>query len=388
MLLGNEHAKQELEKKVDDFDDEAYWQAHSDSPQVIAAANRDKVPRRKGNLRDLLNGSTNSAPEESPRTSNANKLDNPFKSLPSPGPSAESSSSPPQPSSTPHTRFSGLLYARQLSETVPSFLSRLPPSTTSPSTIGSWLWIENPNTPLRSSTPNADIAAFRTRGREHLEAFLHTRARLEEEKQDHVTTTATTRDLINAEREVLEQKLRRLARDSGITGGKWLIFVYKDKLDEKWGKVATATAEGSLGCAAKVATSSSIDSTADDPEDGHGNVGAENPTEREKDEDPHATRLICIYTHDCEDVADIKRVLLRLREIGAFNGGEPGRGQRRHPIHYKCDAWTHLELKRGNHYGLKASMYSSGDLLGEGNRARRGNGKGRGSRSGSGRRGR
>ena len=35
-------------------------------------------------------------------------------------------------------------------------------------------------------------------------------------------------------------------------------------------------------------------------------------------------------------------------------------------IYYKCDAYTYLEINSGNEYKLKASMYSSKDLLKEG----------------------
>ena len=35
-------------------------------------------------------------------------------------------------------------------------------------------------------------------------------------------------------------------------------------------------------------------------------------------------------------------------------------------IYYKADAYTYLELNSGNEYGLKASMFSSREILGEG----------------------
>jgi len=43
-----------------------------------------------------------------------------------------------------------------------------------------------------------------------------------------------------------------IAVASGVTGGKWLIFVHKSTIDEVWGKIAKATLEGKLGTASKV----------------------------------------------------------------------------------------------------------------------------------------
>jgi hypothetical protein len=33
------------------------------------------------------------------------------------------------------------------------------------------------------------------------------------------------------------------------------------------------------------------------------------------------------------------------------------------PIYYKCDAFTYLDITSKNEYGLKASMFSSRDVL-------------------------
>jgi len=43
-----------------------------------------------------------------------------------------------------------------------------------------------------------------------------------------------------------------IAVASGVTGGKWLIFVHKSTIDEVWAKIAKATVEGKLGTASKV----------------------------------------------------------------------------------------------------------------------------------------
>jgi hypothetical protein len=125
-------------------------------------------------------------------------------------------------------------------------------------------------------------------------------------------------------------------------------------VDAVWAVVAKATAQGELGTAAKVA-----------PDEG----------------DDRRPRVICIYTPDFTDLDDVTRVLRKMKDLGLVDT----RGK---PIYYKCgmgfpvsvsrilwytehhkltpentDAYTYLQLNSGNHYDIKASMYSSTDLL-------------------------
>jgi Domain of unknown function (DUF1917) len=120
-----------------------------------------------------------------------------------------------------------------------------------------------------------------------------------------------------------------LAKSKGMTNGKWMLFPSSDMVDEMWRKVAKATLEGTLGCAAKVAT--------DD--------GSEN------------RRLICVYTEDFTDEEDVRKVLDKMRELH-LTKAEQG-------IYYKCDAYTYLNIMSGNDYKLRASMYSSKEMLKE-----------------------
>ena len=116
-----------------------------------------------------------------------------------------------------------------------------------------------------------------------------------------------------------------------------MLFPSLSEVNHTWSLIATATIAGELGHAAKVAT----------------NDGTQN------------SRLICVYTPDFSDKKDVKRVLERLCEMGlcTSNGAMASEGR---AIYYKADAWTYLELNSGNEYGLKASMFSSREVLGEG----------------------
>lgn len=78
--------------------------------------------------------------------------------------------------------------------------------------------------------------------------------------------------------------------------GKWLIFVDSKDVDEVWLKIREATEAGKLGDSAKVATAKS------------------NPLaggSRDK--------VICVYTYDWMDEADVKRIREQLRGIGITN---------------------------------------------------------------------
>lgn len=74
--------------------------------------------------------------------------------------------------------------------------------------------------------------------------------------------------------------------------GKWLIFAPLDRLDKLWETIAKDTEAGRLGVQAKV-------KTAD-----------HRAFERDN------TRVICVYTRDWRDKADVFRVRDRLRELG------------------------------------------------------------------------
>jgi hypothetical protein len=82
-----------------------------------------------------------------------------------------------------------------------------------------------------------------------------------------------------------------------------MLFCEPSDLNPIWATVAHATANNELGIAAKVA-----------PKPG--------------DTDSRQDRLICVYTRDFHDKADINRVLARLRELKLIE-------TRGRPIYYK-----------------------------------------------------
>ena len=88
--------------------------------------------------------------------------------------------------------------------------------------------------------------------------------------------------------------------------GKWLVFLRPSEADDLWLKIKDAVERGQLGSEAKVSTNS-----------------------------PHSVRfnpnvqVICVYTYDYDDRADVMRVRDRLRELGVT-----------WPISYKADEDT------------------------------------------------
>ncbi|GAQ46598.1 hypothetical protein AtubIFM55763_001928 [Aspergillus tubingensis] len=221
-------------------------------------------------------------------------------------------------------------------EPISSFLARLRPSSTlSTSPTGSWIY----TTSYSYEQPQADIKKLVAEGTKalhaHEEAIAQVRAEHAKKPKKTQTPAALTRELTK-HRVDLEREIFALAKETNVVSGKWLLFVSAEKVDEVWGVVAEATAKGELGFGAKVATAAAADV-----------AGGERGSNK--------TRLICIYTKDYEDRADVERVLRKMAALELVD--LDGR-----PIYYKCDAYTHLDIKGGNVWGLRASMYSSRDF--------------------------
>ena len=75
--------------------------------------------------------------------------------------------------------------------------------------------------------------------------------------------------------------------------GKWLVFVDRNEVDAIWAAIKQATEAGQLGGSAKVATAKP-------------NPYATDPN----------TKVICVYTYDWTDEADVRRILNELRALG------------------------------------------------------------------------
>jgi len=106
-------------------------------------------------------------------------------------------------------------------------------------------------------------------------------------------------------------------------GGKWLVFVPPDAVDEVWSRIKRTTEEGRLGGASKVATA------------------RPNPHARSK------AKVICVYTYDWKDEDDVRRVREELRKLGIVD-----------KIFYKTDEDT----RRGRYGGAgegPVSKYTS-----------------------------
>ncbi|KAB8346308.1 hypothetical protein FH972_023352 [Carpinus fangiana] len=210
-----------------------------------------------------------------------------------------------------HNPLEGDKSAWQLNETIDIFLKRLPPSTAL--NIGPWIWMPNPRSPPKAQEPDND--AFIDAGDRLLANFLAENG-----------GKAPTGRGVKAKVQKLESELKQTAKRYNVASGKWMLFPSEGQVDRVWKTVCDAMLRSNLGNMAKVATK-------DETKDG---------------------RLVCIYTYDFENEADVKRVCTQLKLLGLI----PDKG-----IYYKADAWTLLDLGSKNDYGIKASIYGSRDML-------------------------
>ncbi|KAE8154005.1 DUF1917-domain-containing protein [Aspergillus avenaceus] len=187
---------------------------------------------------------------------------------------------------------------------------------------GPWVYVLSPGV----ASEEGDVARLVRSGTKVLRRFTEQKVELEREHDASGAKTkiGLARKLtplrLGAEREILGR-----AREAGVVRGKWMVFLGEDEVDEAWGSVVRETLDGRLGVAAKVGTQ-----------------GKE--------------RLLAVYTRDFGDVDDVRRVVGRLVEMGLVD-------RKGKPVYYKCDAYTYLEILGGNSYGIKASMFSSRDVL-------------------------
>jgi hypothetical protein len=312
--LGDDDLKAEYEERAASFDPTAFWESHEHDLQRIAEAGRQRsqVKNDRNEYRQTIfkDGLIK------------NEQHGPQKKLP---PQVAPADTPMEPDATPHKPYNpweGDEMAKQLDETLDTFLSRLPPSTTTV-TSGPWIWIANPFFSQRRL--QSDIAGFKTSGNELLQQYMHRKANFEAQNPGRPPSSITR--MLNADREWLERSIIDLAKSKGLTDGKWMLFPSAHMVDDIWRRVAKATLDGTLGYAAKVAT--------------------DNGSDRQ--------RLICVYTEDFADEKDVQRVLDKMQELNLIKG-EQG-------IYYKCDAYTYLDIMSGNDYKLQASMYSSKEML-------------------------
>ncbi|ODM16995.1 hypothetical protein SI65_07394 [Aspergillus cristatus] len=221
--------------------------------------------------------------------------------------------------------------ARGRNEPVPEFLARLPPSTTKEESIGPWIFVSEPDRRKGvDQEEEEDLASFVAKGTELLREFEEKKSKLEEEHdRSGAKSKAPLTRKLNVHRRALEEDIFALARENGVISGKWMLFPSVGRVDAVWKAVVEATVDGELGDGAKVAT----------------------------DAGDRRARGMMIYTKDYEDIEDVRRVLGKLVELELVNT------EQRMGIYYKADAFTYLRILGDNPYGLKASLYSSKDVL-------------------------
>ncbi len=331
--------KSGYEIRNSEFDPARFWRGQHRSLQWIAEQNREAAEARAARVkhhRDRVNAAQKKIEhDDSVETGPPHAIgvlsgkEHVDMDLP---PSRQEPS--PSPPTELHNPYEGDPMAKQLHETLFSFLSRLPPSTT-PLSTGPWIRMANPHRPTdRQDQGKHDIAGLKQEGHRLLENFSAQRRQLEARHPEKPAGTITR--MMRAARDLLEEDIVKLARLKNVKEGKWMLFPSPQNVDEVWAKVAKATWEGELGVGAKVATKK---------DDGD-------------DEKSERSRLVCVYTRDFEDRADVARVLKKLVVLKLV-GGEQG-------IFYKCDAYTYLDVMGGNEWKLKASMYGSREMLKDG----------------------
>lgn len=126
-------------------------------------------------------------------------------------------------------------------------------------------------------------------------------------------------DALCAERQPSIADLDELAQRYGCLGGKWLCFLPSTEVDALWARVVSATHAGTLGTCAKVAPKNESDS-----------------------------HVICVFTADYMDSADLQKVRQGLRRLGV-----------KQRISYKPDVYTHCRIYKSNEWNIHPSRYSS-----------------------------
>ena len=218
--------------------------------------------------------------------------------------------------------------AWQQMESIKDFLSRLPVAEPATASVGPWLWVSSPELPrnVKQKIEETEVKALIKGGENLLRAFDARRTNIELEYPNQAPSAITRK--LREHRERLANDILSLAAQTNVTMGKWMLFPDVTNLPRCWRLVAEATASCKLGPTSKVATYEASQSRS----------------------------LICIYTYNFQDYVDVRRVLEELIRLDLCS--EEGK-----PIYYKCDAYTYLGIESGNSYKLRASLYSSTDVL-------------------------
>ncbi|KAK6429008.1 hypothetical protein LTR95_014845 [Oleoguttula sp. CCFEE 5521] len=227
-------------------------------------------------------------------------------------------------------RFEGHTAAWQQSETVVEFLKRLPVESPATASVGPWLWVCSPQYPRHWLEPRERLEndAFTDTARVLFADFASRRSQIEKANAGKAAAQITCK--LRPDKDLLESKLLKAAVTFGETSGKWMLFPGPSDLPRVWRLIAEATAAGELGPTSKVGT-------------------------WEPANDKTGT-LICVYTYHFTDLDDVRRVLDKLAHLGLVI-------PKLKTIYYKCDAYTYLDLGSNNQYKIRASLWSSEEVL-------------------------
>nr|OQO27183.1 hypothetical protein B0A51_04443 [Rachicladosporium sp. CCFEE 5018] len=220
--------------------------------------------------------------------------------------------------------------AWQQSETVVEFLRRLPVESPATASVGPWLWVGSPQYPRHwlKSDERQDHDAFMDTAQSLFADFATRRVQIEQANPGKAVAQITRK--LGPDKDVLERRLLQASITFGETSGKWMLFPGPSELPRVWRCIAEATARGKLGPTSKVGTW----------EPGNDKKGT----------------LICVYTYDFTDLDDVRRVLDKLVDLGLVI-------PKLKTIYYKCDAYTYLNLGSDNEYKIRASLWSSEEVL-------------------------
>lgn len=206
---GDEEEKDKWED-LDGVDSQAYWKIHSEllNTKGHIARSKMKINVAQPNVNDGtgrgVNGNLNGFTTHESEESNGNSA-----STVDPGQSKEQAAELYNP-------YKDMENARQLSETVPEFLTRVSPMDIK-WTPFTWIWIADPYD-SRESRNDADVPTLDELGNIYLAEYLEHRKGLETANPGMVAASITRK--LKTEREELKQKIQDLAKTTNVLSGK------------------------------------------------------------------------------------------------------------------------------------------------------------------------
>ncbi|KAJ8108926.1 hypothetical protein ONZ43_g6277 [Nemania bipapillata] len=171
-----------------------------------------------------------------------------------------------------HNPYAGHPYAWQLTESINAFLARLPPATTMGAPDCPWIWVCNPYIKRKSKREagnqqvrggedeapedeRADVATLMKAGEERLQFAS---SFIDQFRQPGLLNELTIRESKKAGMDAAKDILD-LAKGLRVTCGKWMLFCSVFEVNDVWEIIAKAIIKNELGIAAKVAPKSNGD---------------------------------------------------------------------------------------------------------------------------------